>query len=162
MASSDTLCFFDPLSNQPPSGAFATLNQRNSEFILEFQSTPDSSAIWRGVLPNHYAANGITATIVWCASGATANNCKWNIAFERNQDGTDTIVGDSFATSGTVTSSPPGTAGIFKYSTIAFANTAIDGLLKNEVFRIKLTRDTSVASNMAGSAQVVAVFLQET
>mgnify|MGYP000179829658 CR=1 FL=1 len=111
MASGNTLAVFSPLHHQPPASNYALLGSRNSHPTLEFDAATAWDAIFGALLPRNYSGNGITLTLVWAAASATSGNCKWQAAFERLQDGTDSIGSDSFAAAQSVTDAAPGTSG---------------------------------------------------
>ncbi len=157
-----TLVTFRPNQNEPPASAYALADTRNARPILAFDDATIWSALFTSTLPRWYAGGGITVTITWAAASATSGAVKWGASIERNQDGTDTIATDSFATEQTVTTTAPGTNGVIKYSTIAFTNAQIDGLLAGEAFRLKIRRVANdAADTMTGNAQLVTVELKE-
>ena len=164
MASGDSLVSWGPRDGLPPAANPTTPDTRNDNPVLEFDATTAESAYFGASLPANYAGGGITATIVWAADTATTGSVVWGLSFERHQDGTDTIASDSFATEQTATSPAPGTAGIYKYRTIAFTNGAqIDSLAVGEHFRVKLRRlPADGADDMTGDAQFVNLELKET
>lgn len=162
MASGDTLFDFAVQANEPPASAAAGLDVRNGRPVLAFDASADESAVFSGTLPNHYAGGGITVTAEITGASATTGNIILNGAFERCDTGTD-MDSDSFATAQSATVAAPGTSGAPAYATIAFSNAQIDGLLKNETFRFKLTRvGTSGSDTMTGDAHVTRVFARET
>ena len=147
MASGQTLVTFSPQHNQPPASNYALLGLRNNHPTLEFDATTNWDAIFGGVLPRNYAGGGITLTLVWAAASATTGNVGWKAAFERLNDGSANIGTDNFAAFQTSTfDAAPASNGVVKYSTIAFTNGQIGGLLAGEAFRLKIERDASNAS----------------
>lgn len=163
MASGDLLAEWTALGNEPPAANYATLNARNVHPVLEFDATADEQAVFTSILPPHYSGGGITATLIWVAATATSGDVVWTAAFERQADGGTDIDADSFATANSVTSTAPGTSGVPKYATIAFTNSELDGLVVNERYRLKITRDADNASDtMASDSQLLALFLRET
>ena len=162
MASGNTLNIFTPYDNEPPSANFATLDTRNSHPVLDFDAATDETAIFTGVLPRHYSAGGITITLIVAATTATTGIMRFDVSFERMDTSTD-LDADSFAAVQSVNISAPATSGAPAYSTIAFTNAQIDGLLVGEAFRLKVARDAdNVADDMAGDAELLAVELKET
>ena len=104
----------------------------------------------------------MTLVIVWTATTAITGDVKWDAGFERMDTATD-IDADSFAAIQTVTTTAPGTSGFPAYSSIAFTNAQIDGLLVAEAFRLKITRNAAAAGDtMAGDAEALAFELRET
>ena len=155
---------FTPLSNEPPASAFATFDTRNSIPVLNFDDTTDESAVFGGFLPLTYAGGGLTTTLVWLASTATAGAVIWGGAIEAWVDDTTDLDTDSFATIVTVTSTGASVAGEPQYVNINFTNGAqMDSLAAGEGFRIKITRDANDADDtLVGDAQLVRVVLKET
>lgn len=164
MASGNSLLTFTVQANQPPASTYATLDTRNAQLVLEFDAAADEAAIFAGVMPRAYAGGGLTCNICWCADSATTGDVIWGISLERNQDETDTVASDSFATERTVTSAAPGTAGLVQYASIAFTNGAqMDSIAVGERFRMKLRRVGSNGSDtMSGDAQALTVEVIET
>jgi hypothetical protein len=161
MASGDTLFSLTPPGEAPTSAA-ASFDTRNAHPVMDYDAATDESTTWTGVLPNHYSGLGISLTLVWAASTATSGNVKWNAQFERLDTATDTDA-DGFAAVQTATGAANATSGILTYTTIAFTNAQIDGLLKNETFRLKVTRDADdAADTMTGDAELFGVFARET
>jgi len=58
MPTNDTLAIWTPLANEPPSTAYATLDTRNAQPVLDFGDAVDASAVFSGVMPRHYALPG--------------------------------------------------------------------------------------------------------
>lgn len=163
MASGDTLFDLSVLDCEPPTSSFATLDVRNVMPVLAFDAAADEAMVFSAVIPNHYAASGITVTIIWTGASATSGNVIWQTAFERNDTGTD-MDADSFASAQSATAAAPGTSGAPAYTTVAHTNGAqIDSALKNEKIRLKVTRNGSSGSDtMTGDAHLVRVFARET
>ena len=58
---------------------------------------------------------------------------------------------------------PAGTSGIDTYTTLAFTNSQIAGLLAGEAFRLRIRRNGANAGDtMTGNAQLIRVELKET
>jgi hypothetical protein len=163
MASGDTLVVFTPASNMPPASNYATLDQRNSRLVLDFDAAADESAVFAAVLPRNYAGGGITVNIIWMATSATSGTCRWASAFERRNTDQDS---DSFATANTAGGTANGTSGITTTTGITHTNGAeIDSMVVGDAFLLKLTRDadgTSGTDDMTGDAELVAIELKET
>lgn len=162
MASGDTLCCFFPQDNEPPSSNFATLDTRNGHLVLDFDTSTQETAIFKGVLPRHYAGGGITVYLHWAATSATTGTIGWDVAFERIGDGSQDIDSDGFATAQTVTAATvPATSGHVDITNVAVTDGAnIDSIAVGEAFRLRVRRD--VASDTAsGDAELLAVELKE-
>lgn len=162
MATGNALADFTALSVEPPASGAAAFDVRNSEPHLAFDAAADESAVFSGVLPAHYGAGGINVTLLWRAASATSGNVVWSVEVERQDDeGLDTDA-DSFAAPQSATAAAPATSGMLQYTTIALSNSQIDGLLANERYRLRVTRDADNGSDtMTGDAELVAVYLRE-
>lgn len=165
MASGETLVVFTPRDHQPQPADYATFDTRNSHLVLEFDPTVDESAVFEGLLPRNYDGGGITLTIVWAAISATSGTCRWQASFERIDDEGLDIDANSFATAQSAGGTAPATNGQVQYTTIAFTNGQIDGLLAGEAFRLFFKRDadgTSGTDDMTGHAELLRLELRET
>lgn len=166
MASGATLLVFTTAANQPPAAAYATPDLRNGLLVLDFDPAVDESAIVVGILPRVYGGGGITVYLHWMATTAVAGSCRWQVAFERHQPGTDDSDADSFAAPQSAGGVAPAVSGAELVTAIPFTDGAqLDGLLAGERFRLKVTRDadgTSGTDDMAGDAELVAIELKET
>lgn len=165
MASGQTLVVCTPQDNQPPAANFATPDVRNGHIVLDFDADSDEDAIFLSVLPRNYAGGGITVDLHWMASSAVSGACRWQVAIERHQAGTDDSDSDSFAAAQSAGSTAPGTSGSEAVTSVAFTDGAqMDSLAAGERFRLKVTRDanqTSGTDDMAGDAELVAVEIRE-
>jgi hypothetical protein len=164
MASGETLIIFTAHANEPPETGYATVDIRNTHMVLDFDDAAIENAVFSGMLARNYGGGGITATLVWAATTATAGDVKWNAAFDRHQSGTDDLDSDSFATAQTATATAPGTSGACLYTPVVFTDGAqIDALAAGESFRLKITRNaTDAGDTLVGDAELLAVELRET
>ena len=163
MASGNTLLIWSPLANEPPAANFATLDTRNSEPILNFDTTTGETAVFRGVMPRHYAGGGVTVYVHWSAATATTGTIGWLIALERVSDSQQDIDADGFASNQTLTAvTVPGTSGHVDICNVAITNGAnMDSVAVGEGFRLRITRD--VANDTAtGDAELWAIEMVET
>jgi hypothetical protein len=162
VASGNTLCVFTALSNEPPAANYATFDLRNGHAVLDFDQTTQEVAIFRGVLPRHYAGGGITVYVHWSAD-VTSGTVGWDVAFERVGDGQQDIDSDGFATAQTVTAvTVPATSGHVDITNVAVTDGAnIDSIAVGEMFRLRVRRDVA-NDTAAGDAQLLAVELKET
>ncbi len=163
MASGDTLMLWNAASNKPPASAAATVDTRNQHWVLDFDGSANEDAIFSGVMPQHYAAGGVTVRIGYSMSSATSGDIDWDAAFERIADGVLDVDADSFATANSVdTTTVPGTSGLVDVVSITFTNGAdMDSVAVGEQFRLKITRDATNDS-ATGDAELHWVELQET
>lgn len=140
MASGDTLAVFTPYQNEPPSASYATLDLRNGHPCLDFDGSADEEAVFTGVMPDHYAAGGVTVKLHVAFTSATSGTANIEVSFER-MTGLD-IDADSFATMTDGSATPNGTSGIETIVSINFANgAAMDSVVAADLFRIKMRRD---------------------
>lgn len=163
MASGNTLLTWTALHNEPPATNYATLDKRNGHPCLDFDTTTQEAAIFRGVLPRIYSGGGITVYVHWAASSATTGTGGWDVAFERVGDSQQDVDADSFATAQTVTAATvPGTSGHVDITNVAVSNGAnMDSIAVGEMFRLRVRRDVA-NDNAAGDLELYAVELKET
>ena len=163
MASGDTLIVFTPLSNEPPSTNFATLDTRNLHPTLDFDATTEEKAVFTGIMPRNYGGGGVTNTIFWTGGTATSGTVVWQTAFERIGTVLD-VDGDSFATGNNGTTVAPSTTGSTTSTAIAHTNGAqIDSIAVGELFRVYITREVADADDsMGGDAEVYGLEVRET
>jgi hypothetical protein len=163
MATGNALAEFTPGHVEMPAANAAAWGARNAQPHLAFDAATNESAVFSGVMPAHYGGGGINVILLWRATSATSGNVRWQVEIERqNDEGLDTDA-DSFATAVEATAAAPATAGMLQYTTVALSNSEIDGLLVNERFRIRVTREANDATNdtMTGDAELVSVYIRE-
>ena len=140
MASGDTLLIFTPLMNEPPAAAFATLDTRNSHIVLDFDGATDEEAVFKAVMPAHYAGGGLTVKVHVAFTSATSGTANIECHLERIT-GLD-IDADSFATFQDVGVTANGTSGIEVVGSITFTDgAAMDSIVVGDLFRLKIRRD---------------------
>lgn len=163
MASGDTLCRFDPKSNEPPSSNFATLDRRNGHYVLDFDASTNEDAIWSDVMPRNYGGGGLTVYIHYAMTSATSGDIDWDVAFERIGDQQQDIDSDGFAAANSVDNTTvPGTSGNVDIVNVTFTDGAdMDSVAVGESFRIKVTRDAA-SDTASGDAELVKVEIKET
>ena len=162
MASGDSLLIFRPQDNEAPAATFATLDANNAHPVLDFAI--DESAVFTGVLPRSYAGTtGITITLVYAMSAATANDVKLETSIERMPDGLD-IGGDSFAAAqdtGDVT--VPGAVDTLDSLTSTHTDGAqMDSLAAGEPFRVKVVRIAVGGTDATGDLELLTIEIKET
>lgn len=167
MASNDTLAFFEPHQNMPPSSAFATIDTRNGYMVLDFDDTTDESAIFWGFMPRNYAGGGVTATIGWMSTDTTitgGHQARWDLQFLSITDDADDLDTKAFAAAQSVSSDEASASGELDFATITFSNGAqMDSVAAGEPFLLKLTRDANHADDdLTGDAEVIFIELKET
>lgn len=159
----EILLSFTPQCNEPPASNFATFDTRNNHPVLDFDDTTNESAVFRGIMPNHYTGNGVTVVLHYAMTSAEANTVDWDVAFERIGDQQLDIDGDSFAEVNSVDNTTvPGTSGLVDIVSIAFTDGAdMDSIAAGEGFRLKVTRDAS-SDDASGDAELLFVEIKET
>ncbi len=161
MAAGNTLYVWKPQANEPPASNFATLDTRNGHLVLDFDATTQETAIFSGVMPQHYTGGGITVIVYWSASSATIGTIGWDATFERTT-GQD-IDSDGFATAQTVSAATvPATNGEVTSSsvTVTAGPSGTDSIAAGEAFRLRIRRD--VANDTAsGDAELWGVEIRE-
>jgi len=164
MASGDSLLQWHPYNNEPPATIYATLDTRNSRPCLDFDATTNWSAVFSGVMPQHYAGTtGVTVYLHYAMSSAVADTVDWDVAFERIGDQQLDIDGDSFAAVNSVDNTTvPGTSGLVDIVSVAFTDGVdMDSVEAGDGFRLKVTRD-AVSDDATGDAELYWVELRET
>lgn len=164
MASGNTLAIFTPQQNEPPSSNPATLDLRNGHLVLDFDASTQEVAIFKGIMPRHYAGGGITVYVHASLASATSGTLGWDVTFERVSDSQQDIDSDGFATAQTITAATvPGTSGHVSILNVAITAgaTGTDSIAAGEGFRLRIRRD--VANDTAtGDAELWAVEVKET
>ncbi len=173
MASGDALCVWRATDNEPPDADFATLDtiltasaDEPDDVIPVLDFDPGATqeyAAFSAVMPEHYGGGGVTLTLMW-SSDATTGNVKWDAAFKSFTVDVDDMDSKAYAAIQTATEATASAAGEIQYTDIAFTNAQIDGLLKNEYFRLTITRDSADSGDTMNSndAELIAVYLTET
>lgn len=153
IAGTKTLSVFTPRDNQPPATAFATLDTRNSVFVLSFDASVAESAVFVSVIPEGTSvASGIVVRLWWMAATATSGNVVWAVSL---MPASGNLATEVFAPSITVATACNSTPGVQSVSTITFTGS---GVVAGEMYRLKVDRVAATgADTMAGDAQLVAV-----
>lgn len=166
MATTNVLAVFTPLSNEPPSASFATLDTRNGHIVLDFDGATDEDAVFSGVLPAHYAGGGLTIETFWAFTSATTGSLRVQTAIERIDASSLDIDADSFASFNSAGGSAPATSGmVIKVTTTHTSGAEMDSLAAGEAFRLKIRRDadgTSGTDDITTDAELLAVHVKET
>lgn len=160
MASGDILAPFGAVAADPPGSSYGTFDRVNNHSVVDLAT--GESVFFSGFMPANYAGSGVTADIYWTATSGTANDVKWELAWERNNAGA-TIDADSFASAQTVTTTKTGTAPTVVKSTITFTDGAqIDSVAAGDPFRLKLSRTAPAGTDMTGDAELNYLVIKET
>ncbi|QGH73072.1 MAG: YadA domain-containing structural protein [Podoviridae sp. ctviO18] len=143
----DELLTFGATSAIPPSTSFATFDTRNDFTVLDFgDGAVASKSIFVGVMPRDYDDGTMTIVIHFAATSATSGNAVWDVEFDRVGTTLDTDSA-SWATARTATCAVSGTAGRLSTCLITFTKAQADGVLKGELFRMRVSRDTTDAAD---------------
>jgi len=162
VASGDVLCVFTPRGNEPPTSNFATLDTRNTQCVLDFDTSTQETAIWSGIMPYNYAGGNLVVYVHSSMTSATSGTVGWDVTFERIGTSQDTD-SDGFATAQTITAATvPGTSGnlLVQSVTCTFGSTGTDSIAAGEKFRLRVRRDVA-NDNATGDAELHAVVVRE-
>ena len=150
MASGDTLVVFHPYNNEPPSSNQATIDLRNQHPVLDFAADATERAVFSYIMPQHYDGGGVTvyAHFTMTSDTNTGHGVRIDGAFE--DDGSQDIDADGFASAQSVTAAPNGTSGIETVAQISFTDGAqMDGVGAGDRFRFYIERDHDHADDDA-------------
>ena len=168
MASGDTLAIFGPLDGEPPTTAYATLDTITAATgvrpVLDFDGATDETIIFSSVMPSNYAGTTGVTVVAWAATSAgNTANVAFEMAFERVADGGNLAAGGSdFAADNTTGAVAGAGENILFDLTCTFTNGPdMDSVVAGDVYRLKVTRDTGVATNN-DDLQLLAVEVRET
>ncbi len=149
---------FGPNQALFPSADPAQGTSRNGHPLLAFDDSTDESVTFHGKMSEDYVSgSNLLVRIDWVASTATTGDVKWGVEVERIADGGLDIDSDSFDTQQFDTDTTDGTSGVTTRTTITLTNAQADAIAKGDAFRLRIERDTSVAGNMSGDAQILRV-----
>jgi hypothetical protein len=111
-----------------------------------------------------YDGGGLTFTLVWSASSANANECRWEIAIRRMQDDAEDIDSAHSYAYNAVDDTAPSASGEVSYPTIAFTDGAdMDSWAEGEVAIVRVRRNATHANDdMSGDAELWSIFGLET
>lgn len=163
MSSGDTIAAFKPEGYQYPDANYATIERRNTRFLLNFAKGGNQAAMWRFFVPRHYANGNFSVVIEWMAQDfAGAGNVVWQIEFEREDVGTD-LDADSFGTAvAGAASAANAVNGKPTYTTIALTRAQADTLTAGEWARARITRLSGNAGDtLNGIAQFAGAEVRE-
>ena len=152
MASGNTLLYLRPTDATPPATLYAQLDwlagassPAENIPVLAFDSSSTEYMDFRGKMPQHYAAGGLTLVI--CSGAATTTGgVRWDVAFRSIEDDTedlDTTV-HSYDYNGVSVTTLASVQGEVTYDNITFTDGAdMDSVGAGDEFilRIKRTHD---------------------
>jgi hypothetical protein len=164
MASGNTLFVVGPLENEPPSVTYATLDTRNSIAVLDFDAAANEYAVFKTLIPSHYAGGGLTVDLHWMATSATSGDVRWGVSIERDDANDHDLDADAFATEQLATGTANGTSGKLTKTTITASSGAnMDSAAAGDPIRVKVRRlGSDGADTMTGDAELLMVHCKET
>lgn len=159
MASLDTLGAWTATAGVAPTTRYATFDTfvsadtpTQEHQVLDFDPGATTEFIdFTGVMPGQYDGTSALEVVLHWSSDATSGNVKWDVAFKRVTDDGDDLDSITFATIQTVTSATASAAGELSYSVIDFTNAQADGIQPNEVYFIRVERDSADAADTMDS-----------
>lgn len=159
MATGDTLVAFTALHNSPPATRFATLDSfsdgstpATSHPVLDFDPGATTEfADFTGVMPGQWdGTTAITVVLGW-SSDATTGNVKWDVQFKSVTDDADDLDTKAFAAIQSVTATTASAAGEVDYASINFSVAQADSIAPNEMFILRVERDSADAADTMDS-----------
>ena len=164
----DTLIVFLPNSQDAPTlENFATLDARSGAsptMLLDFDATTNEYAVFKAIMPVHYADGGVNVAIHFSTGTVTSGTVAWGVAWEELTSGAT-----GFTTINSSGTSVAGTRDQLATTTIAFSNGAdMDSVSDSEVFRIYVIRladgtqtDDGFDDDVASDASIEAIEIRE-
>ena len=111
-----------------------------------------------------YQGGGLTFTLVWAATSATAGNVRWGLAIRRFEDDAEDVDGAHTYDYNSVDATTASATGEFQYTAATFTNGAdMDSWANDEVAVVRLRREASHANDTMNStdAELVTLVGQE-
>lgn len=142
------------------SGGAQLLEGRAGHLYLVLPDTGSPLAEWECMVPTGFVL-GDDINLVAALTGAIspAGIVRLQVETERHQDGVTDMDVEAFGTPSTVDAAPdPTDPALVSYATLLHAN---PGLVEHEGFRLRLSRDNTPATNMAGHAEVYSLYMRE-
>jgi len=163
----NTIMRLFPKDNEPPTSGFATIDTRNSHPVLDFPSTGSPTAIFRTYLPQGatFAGSGTALTIYIdaAATSATSGVVGWSVSLERLVAGGQDLDADNWGSAQSGSQTISSTSGVMCRTTVIFTQAQLPAsLAAGDMFRIRIQRNTGVASNHTGDAEFVGAYLEIT
>ena len=147
---------FEPNDARHPSSDPAVNEGFGSHAVISFEDATDKNIVFKGTMTNDYLENGLTLDFLWVGA-SVSGNVKWDASFERLNPGGNNIGSDNFGTAETVTTVVGVASGVPIRTSIVFTQGEAESIEAGDDFRILLTRDISVGSNMSGKAQLLGI-----
>lgn len=160
-AGTKTIARWFPMNNEPPASNFATLDTRNGHPVLDFDTTTQETACFRGVLPQGTVlTSGVTVFLQCSLTSATSGTVGWDVSFERVNASLD-IDADNFGTAQVITATTvPGTSGQTLVMSVNFSQAQLPtSLAAGDQYRLRIRRDVA-NDTAAGDAELLAAWLE--
>ncbi|KKM24243.1 hypothetical protein LCGC14_1607040 [marine sediment metagenome] len=161
MSSGDSLCAWEPKSNDPPDADFATFDailttsaDEPDDVIPVYDFDPGATQEYLvlpgPVMPKHYGGGGVTLDI-WFMCEATSGNVKVDAAFKDLSAGVNLLTA-TYAAVNTDTVAVNATARVIFKATITFTDGAdMDSVSAGNPFNLLITRDSADAADTVNS-----------
>lgn len=158
------------LAVMPPGATAATLDARaggstpaENVIVCDFDAASDEYMDYLCLLAG-YDGGGLTFTMPWSASTATANGVRWEIGIRRMQDDAEDIDAAHTYDYNGVTDTAPDVSGELSYPQITFTDGAdMDSWAEGELAIVRIHRDYDHAGDdMTGDAELWALSGEET
>ena len=155
--------FIPELANLTDANGLASANTvaRNNRLFVNFDDATDQNCTFAAVMSDAYAGGSLRAEIDWVAESAVIGDVGWGAAWERLEPNGPNVDLDQFAAARFTTDTTNATNGLITRTSIDFTSAQADGIAPGDSFRFQLLRDTSVANNMGGDAQMMRVAIRE-
>ncbi len=155
MAAGDTLVVFTALHGVPPTTRFATLDTyvdgstpTQEWVVLDFDPGSTTEFIdFTSVMPGQYDGSTALEVVIYWSSDATSGAVKWDVAFKSISDDADDTDSKAFDTIQTVTATTANAAGEVDFAVIDFTNAEADGVQPDDLFVVRVERDSADAAD---------------
>lgn len=146
----------------PQNGGPSRALGRNNHLLTSYADNADQVAFFAGVMGRDYNGGFITVDVFWAAATAVAGNVRWQVAWERENDGGPfDLDADTFAASKAVLSGAPAVSGELAKATFVFTQAEADMVAPGDPYRIRVRREGGVAPDtMSGDAQLFRIALE--
>lgn len=162
MASGDSLFFFRPQDNEPPSANPAIEDTRNSHPVLDFDDAVNESGVFSWAVPRQYSGGGFTVYLHYAMTSAVTLTVDWDVSIERIGDQQQDLDADNFgAITNIDNTTVPATSGLVDIVNGLITHANGGSPVVGDGMRLKVTRD-AVADDAAGDAELRFIEIQET
>jgi len=132
--------------------------------VWDFDATVIEYLDFKCLLLDNYAGGGLTWTLPWMASTATANEVRWGVAVRRIADDAEDVDSSHTYDYNDVDDTAPSASGEFSYPTVSMTDGAdMDSWAKGEEAIVRVRRNATHANDdMAGDSELVDLIGRET